>query len=507
MSDFAQFVDLASERLGGEVLEASDEFFAPKENLLKASRPIFIEGKYTARGKWMDGWETRRRRTPGYDWCVIRLRLPGVVRGVVVDTSYFKGNYPEQISLEGCNLGGTAPYNGEKARLKSATLRWVELIPQNSVKGDSQNLFSVVSAERVTHVRLKIYPDGGVARLRVHGEVLPEGERVARGVFDLAAIENGGRILATSDQFFSEPLNMLMPGRSKGMSDGWETRRRRGPGHDWAIVKLGVPGVIRRVEVDTSHFKGNFPESCSIDAGYLEQAAGDAAHESAQWHPVLAKTPLKADRRHIYREQLKDVGPATHLRLNIFPDGGVARLRIFGRAERPEDRLKGIERFNRISAAAARQALEDCCGSKRWAEQLLGLRPFESNVKLFEAAEQAFGQLRRKEWLEAFRHHPPIGGNKSKAKQSSTARRWSAGEQATAQKAQPETLAVLAAANQAYEAAFGYTFLICATGKTNEEILKELQRRLGNDPEIEMHVAAEEQKKITRLRLEKLLES
>jgi OHCU decarboxylase len=185
----------------------------------------------------------------------------------------------------------------------------------------------------------------------------------------------------------------------------------------------------------------------------------------------------------------------------------VARLRIFGRAERPEDWLKGIEKFNRISAAAARQALEDCCGSKRWAAQVVGQRSFESNLKLFEAAEQAFGQLRRKDWLEAFRHHPPIGSKKPKAKQSATARRWSAGEQSTAQMTQPETLAVLAAANQAYEAAFGYTFLICAPGKTSEEILRALQQRLGNDPEIELRMAAEEQKKITRLRLEKLLES
>lgn len=507
MTDFAQFVDLASERLGAEVLEANDEFFAPKENLLKASKPVFVEGEYTSRGKWMDGWETRRRRTPGFDSCVIRLGLPGRVRGAVVDTSYFKGNNPEQISLEGCDLGGAAPYKEEKARLKSAALRWVELISQSAVKGDSQNCFSVDSGERVTHVRLKIYPDGGVARLRVHGEAVPQKERVARGVFDLAAIENGGRILATSDQFFSEPLNMLMPGRSKDMGDGWETRRRRGPGHDWAIVKFGVPGVVRRIDVDTSHFKGNFPESCSLEACYIKRAGEDAALESAAWQTILERTPLKADRRHTFREQLKEVGPATHLRLNIYPDGGIARLRIFGRAERPEDRLKGVERFNRISAAAARQALEDCCGSKRWTELMLAQRPFESKANFFEAEELIFGQLRRRDWLEAFRHHPPIGAKKPKARQSSTARRWSAGEQSAAQKAQPETLAVLGAANQAYEAAFGYTFLICATGKTSEEILKDLQQRLGNDPEIELRVAAEEQKKITRLRLEKLLES
>lgn len=506
MNEFAQFPDLASERLGGKVLVANDEFFAPKEYLLKESKPVFVEGKYTSHGKWMDGWETRRRRTPGFDWCVIRLGLPGTVRGVMVDTSYFRGNFPEQVSLEGCDLGGSAPYAKEKTRLKSEKLRWVELIPRSTIKGDSHNQIPAESRECVTHVRLKIYPDGGVARLRVHGEVAPEKSRATSGALDLASIENGGRVLATSDQFFSEPLNMLMPGRSKGMHDGWETRRRRGPGHDWAVLKLGVPGVIRRIEVDTSHFKGNFPESCSIEACYL-QNRGEAMLDSAAWRPLLERASLKADRRHTFSEQVKQIGPATHVRLNIFPDGGVARLRIFGRTERPEDRLKGIERFNQISASAARQALTNCCGSNKWTEQLLRQRPFASAEKFFGASEEAFGKLDRKDWLGAFRHHPPIGGKKSKARQSKTAQRWSAGEQSTAQTAQPETLAVLAAANQAYQAAFGYTFLICATGKTSDEIVRELKQRLGNDPEIEWQVAAGEQKKIARLRLEKLLES
>ena len=505
-SEFTRLPDLASARLGGCVLDANDEFFAPKENLLKAAKPVWIEGKYTKRGKWMDGWETRRRRTPGYDWCVIRLGLAGTIRGVVVDTAYFRGNYAEQFSLEGCDLAA-ASYKDEAKRLKGAGTRWVELAPRTGLKGDSENRVAIEHPGRFTHVRLKIYPDGGVARLRVHGEVMPAKSQ-PKGELDLVAIGNGGRIVSSSDEFFGAPLNLLMPGRAKNMGEGWETRRRRGPGNDWVIVKLGVPGVIRRVEVDTSHFKGNYPESCSLEACYIEQSVADGAFFAvADWKQVLPRTTLKADRMHVFREQLVGSGPATQIRFNIYPDGGVARLRIFGRAERPEDRLRGVERFNHLSRALARKALLDCCGSNKWADQVLAQRPFPSDTHLYEAADKLWAQLGRKDLLEAFRRHPPIGGAKAEEKQSRIARQWSAEEQGAAQKSSAETLAVLAAANEAYQAAFGHVFLICAAGKTGEEILQNLQQRLSNDPEVELRFAAEEQRKVTRLRLQKLLES
>jgi allantoicase len=508
MKDFLQLADLASERFGGEVLEANDEFFAPKENLLKPAKPVFVEGKYTNRGKWMDGWETRRRRTPGYDWCVIRLGLPGIIRGVVVDTSHFIGNFPSHFSLEACELGAGAPYKNEKKRLQASTTRWVELLPQTSLAGDSENPFSIEHPARFTHVRLKIYPDGGVARLRVHGEAVPEKARFSRGEFDLAAVDNGGNVVASSDQFFSAPLNLLMPGGSKGMSDGWETRRRRGPGNDWVILKLAVPGVIRRIQVDTSHFKGNYPDSCSLECCYVEPSTTRASDSAwPPWKQMLPQSKLKPDRRHIFRRELQDFTPCTHVRFNIFPDGGISRLRIFGRAERPSDRLTGIERFNQDSPAHARKVLFDCCGSKKWVEQILKQRPFDSVATLLEASDKAWTSLPRKEWLAAFRQHPPVGAGQAKARQSETARRWSAGEQSAAQKSSPETLAVLAAANQAYHATFGHVFLICAQGKSSEEILANLQQRLSNDPEVELRNAAEEQSKITRLRLEKLLTS
>ncbi|MGO9590145.1 MAG: allantoicase [Candidatus Acidiferrales bacterium] len=505
MKDFVYLVDLAAERLGGRVITANDEFFAPKENLLKPSKPIFIEGKFTPRGKWMDGWETRRRRTPGYDWCIIRLGLPGEVRGVVVDTSFFTGNYPERCSIEGCDLGGP-PYKNEKKALLGAKTKWVELLPESRLAGDSQNPFPIERLGRFTHLRLNIFPDGGVARLRVHGEVAPCASRSSRAEFDLAAVENGGTIVASSDQFFGEPLNMLMPGLARNIGEGWETRRRRGPGHDWAIVKLGAPGIIRRIEVSTAHFKGNFPESCAIDACFAADVAVDSGTDAPQeWKPLLAKSRLKANARHVFRKQLHKIGPATHIRLNIYPDGGISRLRVFGVAGATSASVSGIQQFNEMTAAQSRKALLDCCGAEKWAAEMMAECPFPTEADLLAAADTIWSGLGRRDWLEAFRHHPAIGAGKAKAKQSANAKDWSAGEQSVAQQAQAETLAEMAEANFEYQSKFGYVFLICARGKTAAEILSSLRQRMPNDPETELHVAAEEQRKITHVRLEKLL--
>ena len=326
--DFTDLIDLASERLGGAVLFANDDFFAPKENLLKTSAPVFIEGKYTDLGKWMDGWESRRRRTPGFDWCIIRLGLPGIIRGVVVDTSHFKGNYPAQCSLEACAVDGLPPVE----ELVSGPVQWTKILPQSNLNGDSLNPFPVNNESRWTHLRFKIYPDGGVARLRVHGDVTPNWNRLKQigGEIDLAAVENGGLVLSCSDMFFGHRHNLIMPGRAANMGDGWETRRRRGHGHDWTIIKLGTPGQLQRVEVDTSWFKGNFPESCSLEGCNAAEATIEKLQDPAfAWKPILARTKLQADTRHIF-DELTDVGLVSHVRFNIFPDGGVSRLRVFG---------------------------------------------------------------------------------------------------------------------------------------------------------------------------------
>jgi len=326
--DFTELIDLASEKIGGAVLIANDDFFAPKENLLRASEPIFIEGKYTDRGKWMDGWESRRRRTPGFDWCIIRLGLAGIVRGVVVDTSYFRGNYPEQCSLDGASFKGLP----SEAELLDEAVQWMPLLPQVALNGDSRNPFAIDSRERITHLRFRIFPDGGVARLRVYGEVVPDWERLKRlGPIDLAAAENGALVLSCSDMFFGHRHNLIMPGRAANMSDGWETKRRRGPGCDWAIIKLARPGHIHAIEVDTSHFKGNFPESCSLEATNVsEEADKELTDPSVQWTTVLQRAKLQAHTRHYFDQELSDAGVVSHLRFNIFPDGGVSRLRVYG---------------------------------------------------------------------------------------------------------------------------------------------------------------------------------
>jgi len=329
--DFTELVDLTSERLGGAVLFANDEFFAPKENLLKAVAPVFVEGKYTDLGKWMDGWETRRRRTPGFDWCIVRLGLPGIIRGIVVDTSHFKGNYPEQCSLDGCAIDGLPTTE----QLTGDSVQWIEILTVSNLNGDSLNPFLITNDQRCTHLRFKIYPDGGVARLRAYGEGVPDWNRLKKigGEIDLAAVENGGLVLSCSDMFFGHRQNVIMPGRAANMSDGWETKRRRGPGHDWTIIKLGAPGHIRRLEVDTSYFKGNFPESCSLEACNALGVSLDALRDPEfVWKPVLARTKLQAHTRHLF-DEVMDVDSASHVRFNIFPDGGVSRLRVLGTIE------------------------------------------------------------------------------------------------------------------------------------------------------------------------------
>jgi allantoicase len=335
MTDFTELVDLASVRLGGAVVAANDEFFAPKERLLGETEPVDRPELYTERGKWMDGWETRRRREPGSDWCLVRLGVAGTVRGVVVDTRHFRGNFPPEASLDGLRAAGTP-----SAEVLLAAGGWRELLPRSPLAGDAVNRFAVEAAgDAVTHLRLHIYPDGGVARLRVYGEVEPDWEALERrgGEVDLAALEHGGRVIAASDMFFGARHNLILPGSPRGMFDGWETRRRRGPGHDWAVVRLGAPGEVRRVEVDTRFFRGNAPGACEISGlaaadgpgADAEAAAAGASPEA--WRPLLPRTPLLADSRHQFAGELADPGPLSHVRLAIHPDGGVARLRVWGR--------------------------------------------------------------------------------------------------------------------------------------------------------------------------------
>jgi len=324
---FTDLPDLAAERLGGIVIAANDDFFAPKENLVKGTRPEWREGEYTDRGKWMDGWETRRRRTSGHDWAIVRLGLPGIVHGVVVDTSFFTGNYPEETSIEAATVDGSPSVD----QMISDDIQWRTLLKKSSLKGNSVNLFAIKSTVgRVTHLRLNIFPDGGVARLRVHGEVVPDEDVFKSGrEVDLAVVRNGGFVVSCSDMHYGNRQNLILPGRSTHMGDGWETKRRRGRGHDWAIVRLARRGVIERVELDTDHFKGNAPGKCMLE--YTDAGRSFNAR-TAKWTVLVQDAPLEAHQQHRW----DNLSPkaATHVRLNIYPDGGVARLRLFGRIAR-----------------------------------------------------------------------------------------------------------------------------------------------------------------------------
>src|SRR4029078_12793366 len=270
--------------------------FAEKENLLKPGRGIFLPDEHTERGKWMDGWETRRRRTPGNDWCVVRLGLRGIIKQVDIDTNHFLGNHPPFASLDGVCLTNEILFDVGAV----GDLAWVPILGQSPLQPGSQNLFDITSDEAWTHLRLNIFPDGGVARLRVYGNVVPDWSNLKPDeLVDLVAVENGGVPLACSDMFFSSMNNLIMPGRSTNMGDGWETKRRRGPGHDWIILQLGLPGSLQKIEVDTNHFKGNYPDQCSIEGcTALGASAAELTGPETTWREILPKTKLQADTRH-----------------------------------------------------------------------------------------------------------------------------------------------------------------------------------------------------------------
>nr|CAA6830847.1 MAG: Allantoicase (EC [uncultured Thiotrichaceae bacterium] len=319
---FQRYINLAEPRLGAEAIFATDEWFADKSRMLKTEPGVFIPGKFDDNGKWMDGWETRRKRTEGYDYCIVKLGKSGTIRGVNIDTSNFTGNYPPAASIDACYS-----YDGNLDEAE-----WVEILPSVSLKGDSHHFHTIDNQASFSHVRLNIYPDGGVARLRIYGE--PQcnwGERDPAKQVDLLAIENGGRAVTCNDQHFGSIMNLNMPGRGINMGDGWETRRRREPGNDWAIMQLGHAGVIEAVHIDTAHFKGNYPDQCSIQAAYMKGGTEQSlVTQSMFWKELLPPQKLEMDALHDFAEQVKAIGPVTHVRINIIPDGGLSRVRLLG---------------------------------------------------------------------------------------------------------------------------------------------------------------------------------
>jgi allantoicase len=492
---FAGYVDLASAAVGGEAVLTSDDFFAGQENLVRPKPAHFDPATYTDRGKEMDGWESRRKRVPGHDWCIVRLGIAGRIRGVDIDTSHFLGNHPPFASIDACD----APPDTSPEALRDSVV-WTRILDVAALKRGSHNLQPVADSRRWTFVRLNIYPDGGVARLRVYGEpqpTLPEGE------LDLAALVNGGRAIACSDMFFSPMNNLLLPGRSAYMGGGWETRRSRPPGMDWIIVQLCAPGVVRRITLDTGHFKGNYPDRAAVDGLYWPGAPPNVLPGHAGWQELLPSQKLRADDEKTF--DVPSPRPVTHLRLRILPDGGVARMRAWGEriATAPDDAL--IDRINAWSDVEAAEAFARCCGARRWVDGMVAGRPFHSRDHLFGHAQQVWWHLGDGDWREAFTHHPRIGADVAalREKFSKTAD-WSVGEQSGVASAGEQTIAALAAGNTAYEKRFGHIFIVCATGLTADAMLGRLRERLDNEPAAELRIAAGEQAKITELRLAKL---
>lgn len=323
MSDFTSLPDLAVRTLGGSVTAASDESFEEKENLVNPWPPAFRPGTFGPKGQEYDGWETRRRREPGHDWALVRLGLPGVIRGVVIDTAWFKGNYPPHASVEACAVDGH-PAD------PSAGTRWVEIVPKSPLEGDTAHAFPVDAERLSTHVRLNMFPDGGIARIRVHGDVVPDPAFLTGMTVDLAALENGARVLDCSDLFYSSPDNMLFPGLPRNQAEGWETARRRAPGNEWALVRLAAPGTIRVAEIDTTHLKFNAPAEVSLTA--------------PDGTVLLPRTRLRPDARHRFRLETPEV---SHVRVDIHPDGGLARLRLWGHLSAEGER-RLTERHRRL---------------------------------------------------------------------------------------------------------------------------------------------------------------
>jgi allantoicase len=320
-----RYINLADARLGAQAVSASDEFFAPLSRMLNPEPAVFIVGKYDDHGKWMDGWETRRKRSLGHDMAVVKLARRGVIHGVDIDTSHFTGNFPPAASLEACDSVNDPDHSTS----------WTVILDSVNLQGNSHHYHPLACDRAYTHIRLHIYPDGGIARLRVYGQPQCDWSAMATGgLVDLAAAENGAYVAAVNNQHFGLASNMLMPGRGLNMGDGWETRRRREPGHDWCVIALARPGIIERIDVDTAHFKGNYPDRCSIQAARVEGGTDTSLiTQSMFWPVLLPEQKLQMDLQHSFDTQIHSLGGVSHVRLNIHPDGGVSRLRLWGRLE------------------------------------------------------------------------------------------------------------------------------------------------------------------------------
>ena len=314
-------IDLAQPRLGTKVIYKTDDFFASANRIINPTNPVFKEGVFDKHGKWMDGWESRRKRTSGHDYIILKLGKPGKISKIDIDTSHFDGNQPAMISVEGT----------QSISNKINQLKWINLIPKKKVKANSHHFFSVKNKKIFTYIKFNIFPDGGVARLRLYGSIA-KSKKFKNKRINLASLLDGASIIACNNEHFGKAENILAPGKAKNMGDGWETRRRRDKGHDWLILNSIDGSAIDKIEISTHHFKGNFPSHCSLQAAYLSpKSSKQIVNSSNKWRYLLKNTKLSANKTHKFKNYLMKNKKINHIKINIFPDGGISRFRIFGK--------------------------------------------------------------------------------------------------------------------------------------------------------------------------------
>ena len=368
--------DLSSRWLGATVMAASDESFGEKENLLNPEPALHSPGRYGFRGEIVDGWETRRRREPGHDWALIRLGAPGAITSVDIDTSFFTGNFPEACRIDACGAEGYP----SPAELADPSTEWIEIVPRSALRGNSHNVFKVENRQRFTHVRLSIFPDGGVARLRVLGQVIPD-PRLLDGVsVDLLSPRLGGAVIASSDDFYTSAHLLIRPDQARTMGEGWETKRRRDGGNDYVVFRLGLAGCAQQLIVDTRHYKYNASAEIAVSASRSEQAVMD---ETAGWEPLLPRTRLQPDTYHVF--PLAPRAAVSAIRLDAFPDGGLSRVRLIGTVDRAARRRAGYRWFNALPERQARTCLAGLGLSDDAASQVVRQRPLEAGAAGLEA--------------------------------------------------------------------------------------------------------------------------
>ena len=314
-------IDLAQPRLGTKIIYKTDDFFASANRIINPANPVFKEGVFDNHGKWMDGWESRRKRTSGHDYIILKLGKPGKISKIDVDTSHFNGNQPAMVSVEGTQF----------ISRKINQSKWTTILPKKKVKADSHHFFSVKNKQIFTYIKFNIFPDGGVARLRLYGSIA-KSKKLKNKKINLASLLDGASIIACNNEHFGKAENILAPGKAKNMGDGWETRRRRDKGHDWLIINSIDGGAIDKIEISTHHFKGNFPNHCSIQAAYLPaKSSKQIVNSSNKWKYLLKNTKLSANKTHRFKNSLMKKDKINHIKINIFPDGGISRFRIFGK--------------------------------------------------------------------------------------------------------------------------------------------------------------------------------